>query len=72
MEGFALVKTLIESTGLPPDAVERELNKLLAKGNFQRDELTLDDVRELLSIYLQDVLLEAKQESDAAFDENGF
>lgn len=66
MEGLALVKLLIEQTGLPPEAVERELNKLLAKGNFQREELTLDDVRELLSIYLQDVLLEAKLEQESA------
>jgi hypothetical protein len=57
---------LIESTGLPPEAVERELNKILAKGNFQREELTLDDVRELLSLYLQEVLVEAKQESARA------
>jgi hypothetical protein len=63
MEGLSLLKLLIESTGLPPEAVERELNKVLLKGNFQRDQLTLDDVRELLSIYLQDVLIEAKQES---------
>ncbi len=61
MEGLALLKLLIESTGLPQDAVERELNKVLAKGNFQREQLTLDDVRELLSIYLQDVLMEAKE-----------
>lgn len=65
MQGLALLKTLIESTGLPPEAVERELNRILAKGNFQREELTLDDVRELLSVYLQDVLMEAKQESAA-------
>ncbi|MGZ3722066.1 MAG: hypothetical protein ACXVA9_03990 [Bdellovibrionales bacterium] len=61
MEGLSLLKLLIESTGLPPEAVERELNKVLAKGGFQREQLTLDDVRELLSIYLQDVLVEAKE-----------
>ena len=61
MEGLALLKLLIESTGLPPEAVERELNKALAKGNFQREQLTLDDVRELLAAYLQDVLVEAKE-----------
>lgn len=65
MQGLALLKILIESTGLPPEAVEKELNRILAKGNFQREELTLDDVRELLSVYLQDVLMEAKQESAA-------
>jgi len=61
MEGLSLLKLLIESTGLPEDAVERELNKVLLKGNFQREQLTLDDVRELLAVYLQDVLVEAKE-----------
>jgi hypothetical protein len=61
MQGLALLKLLIESTGLPPEAVERELNRVLLKGNFHKEELTLEDVRELLAIYLQDVLVEAKE-----------
>jgi hypothetical protein len=61
MQGLALLKLLIESTGLPPEAVERELNRVLAQGNFHKEELTLDDVRELLAAYLQDVLVEAKE-----------
>ena len=60
MQGLALLKVLIESTGLPPEAVERELNRVLAQGNFQKEELTLDDVREILAAYLQDVFVEAK------------
>jgi len=62
MQGLALLKVLIESTGLPPEAVERELNRVLAQGNFQKEELTLDDVREIIAAYMQDVLIEAKAE----------
>lgn len=61
MEGLRLLRLLIESTGLPPEAVERELNKILAKSNISPEKLTLEDVRELLSSYLQDVLVEAKE-----------
>jgi hypothetical protein len=61
VSGLALLKLLIESTGLPPEAVERELSKILSKANIQPENLTLDDVRDLLAIYLQDVLIEAKQ-----------
>ncbi|MBI2811892.1 MAG: hypothetical protein HYX67_13840 [Candidatus Melainabacteria bacterium] len=61
MEGNALLKLLIESTGLPPEAVERELGKILTKAKIQPEELTLEKVREILSTYLQDVLIEAKQ-----------
>jgi hypothetical protein len=61
VSGLALLKLLIQSTGLPPEAVERELTKILSKANIQPENLTLDDVRDLLAIYLQDVLIEAKQ-----------
>lgn len=61
MEGLSLLKTLIEATGLPAAAVEREVSQILAKKNLKPEALTLEDVREVLSAYLQDVLLEAKE-----------
>lgn len=60
MEGLGLLKVLIEATGLPPEAVERELKKILLKKGISLEALTLDDVREILASYLQDVLLETK------------
>jgi hypothetical protein len=60
MEGLSLLKILIESTGLPANAVEREVNKLLAQRNLKPENVSLDDVREILISYLQDVLVEAK------------
>lgn len=60
MEGLGLINVLIEATGLPPEAVERELKKVLLRKGVSMDSLTLDDVREVLASYLQEVLVEAK------------
>lgn len=60
MSGLDLLKILIESTGLPTQAVEREIAKMLVENSLDPTNLTLDDVRELLAGYLQDVLVEAK------------
>lgn len=60
MEGLALLRVLIQSTGLPMDAVEREINSLLAQRNLKPEDLTIDQVREMLAAYLQDVLTEVK------------
>ena len=66
MEGLGLLRVLIEATGLPPEAVERELNKILFKRNLTADTLTIEDVRDVLACYLQDVLVEAKAEISTA------
>ena len=60
MEGLSLLKLLIESTGLPTEAVEREINRLVAQHGIQNTDVTLDDVREILTAYLQETLVEAK------------
>lgn len=60
MEGLALLRVLIQSTGLPMDAVEREIKRLLEIRNLKPEDLTLEHVREILAVYLQDVLTEAK------------
>jgi hypothetical protein len=60
MEGLDLLKQIIAATGLPPEAVEREMQKLLQRSSVPPEDLSLDDLRELLSLYLQEVLVEAK------------
>jgi hypothetical protein len=60
MEGLALLRVLIQSTGLPMDAVEREVKRLLEARHLRPEDLTLEDVREILAFYLQDVLTEVK------------
>ncbi len=62
MEGIALLRLLIESTGLPTESVEREINKLVSKHGLSNTDVTLDDVRNILTNYLQDTLVEAKAE----------
>jgi hypothetical protein len=42
------------------DAVEREVKRLLEARNLRPENLTLEDVREILAFYLQDVLTEVK------------
>ncbi len=66
MEGIALLKLLIESTGLPTEAVEREIHRLVAKHGIKHTDITLDDVREILTSYLQDTLVEAKADLSTA------
>ena len=60
MEGIGLLRALIEATGLPADAVEREMQRLIESKGLSPDQITLEDIRELLAHYLQDVLVEAK------------
>lgn len=60
-----LLKLLIQSTGLPEEAVEREVAKLLVRRNLNPENLSLDDIREMLACYLQDVLVEAKSSPEA-------
>ncbi len=59
--GEALVKTVIESTGLPSETMAQELDRLIAKAGLQKDSLTLEDMRNILADYLQDTLLSLKK-----------
>lgn len=60
-----LVKTLINVTELPEDAISKELEKLFAQHGATANEITLDQLREIMADYLQTVLLEAKEELSA-------
>ncbi len=60
MEGLGLLNLLIDATGLPKDALETEIQQILEERGFRAETLTLDQVRDVLSVYLQNVLLAAK------------
>lgn len=62
--GNNLAKTVIEATGLPTDPVERELNSLIAKHGTTAEDMTLDDLRDIMAEYLQTVFLELAQEEE--------
>lgn len=63
MTGQDLLKILIEATGLPEDLIRPEMNALLAARGVSVDTLTLNELREALELYLQQILLQAKEAS---------
>lgn len=60
MEGIGLLRALIEATGLPSHLVEQEITRLADIHGLNPENLTMEDIRELLAVYLQEVLVEAK------------
>ena len=58
--GEALIKTVIDFTGIPSDPMAKELDRLIIKAGLQKETLTLDDMRAILAEYLQDTLLDLK------------
>lgn len=63
MEGRKLIENISLLTGLPYKLVERELQGLVIKSSENPNSVSLAQVREILSRYLQDVLVEAKNEN---------
>ncbi len=61
MDGLDLLRFIVESTGLPPESLEKELTKIVSERGFEPGSLTMDQVREVLGDYLQETLVEAKQ-----------
>ena len=66
MKGHALLEILAEASGLPTDLVQRELIELIKAQGKNEKAVTLDDLREILSAYLQDVLVQAKEDLESA------
>lgn len=58
--GNTLLETLIFATGLPEGDIRRELQALMVQYGKTPETLTMDDLRQLMRDYVQDVLLEAK------------
>ena len=50
------------ATGLPTDLVMGELKKLILQAGKKVEDLTLDELRDILASFTQDVLLEAQSE----------
>jgi hypothetical protein len=62
MTGIKLLKDVASATGLPGQGAENELDRLILAAGLKKDNLTLDDLREVMANYLQDILLSAQQE----------
>jgi len=59
--GNVLLETLVLATGLPEGDVRRELQALMQKYGKTPETVTMDDLRQLMRDYVQDVFMEKKQ-----------
>jgi len=60
--GKQLLTTISDATGLPDDLVTTELSRLITAAGKEPSEITLDDLRNILADYVQEVLLEAQED----------
>ncbi len=67
--GEQLLIDVATATGLPEELVTRELGKLIKKAGLDPARLTLEELRQVLAEYVQDVLLAAKTELASASGE---
>ncbi|MAV90712.1 MAG: hypothetical protein CL676_04780 [Bdellovibrionaceae bacterium] len=70
MEGKTLIDTLLDCSGIRTKSLENEFHRLIEHSEKNASSLGLDDLREILASYLQDVILEAKEHtSDSGANE---
>lgn len=61
VRGTALINELSKATGLPDDLIGEELSRIISGAGRSTADVTLDELREMLASYLQDILVEAKE-----------
>ncbi|WP_413576435.1 hypothetical protein ACLVWU_00160 [Bdellovibrio sp. HCB290] len=59
-----LAQTVIEATGLPQRPVDNELQKLMSAHGTSAEELTIEQLREIMADYLNQVFLEIACEEE--------
>lgn len=59
--GNALLEMVILATGLPEGEIRRELQTLIHRHGKTAETLTIEELREILADYLQDVLLTSSE-----------
>ncbi|MBT4760223.1 MAG: hypothetical protein HOO06_00875 [Bdellovibrionaceae bacterium] len=53
---------LVKHTGLPADNVRKELKRLILSAGYEPSNISVDDLRKVLSSYLQDTFVNTKAE----------
>ena len=61
-----LIDAVVAATGLPETPIKRELTGLLNEHGKNAEDITLDELREIMAAYLQTVMLELADESEVA------
>lgn len=57
-----LFEKIVKSTGLPEELITQDFLKKISEKGFEKSTLTIDQIRDVLSEYLQDVILQAQEE----------
>jgi hypothetical protein len=60
MSGKDLLQEVVTATQLPQEPLARELAQLLDRAKCSLDTLSLNELRQILADYAQEVLLEAQ------------
>lgn len=61
---------IVEFTGLPKEEIAGELNEILSSYGLNPATVTMEQLRDAMTNYLQDVLLEVKNQISGAVDSN--
>ncbi len=61
-DGEQLVDVLLSSTGLPIPAVQDELEKILGNCGLNSENLTLDELRAAMALYLESIHTQVNSE----------
>lgn len=65
MSGLELLRVLVEATGLPEASVTKELTEVCSRLKINPELMTMDQLREVMATYLQEVLVKAKDQYGA-------
>lgn len=57
-------KSVITATDLPEAPIANELSKLIEQHGFNHEDLSIDQLREVMADYLNSVFLELLEEDD--------
>jgi hypothetical protein len=60
MRGKDLLDELLKATALPQESLRMELAQLLSQAKCSQDSVSLDELRQILADYAQEVLLQAQ------------
>lgn len=61
MDGNALVKAILDLTGLPQESLSSEMDQMIQSSGLNKENVCLDDLRIMLEEYLHAVLPEAQK-----------
>ena len=57
-----LFEKVVQGTGLPEELVSQDFLKVITDKGYEKNSLTLDQLRDALADYMQEVILQARDE----------